>query len=140
MVLAQADIGLPDGSPLRVVTDETWKTHPSPNTLLGVWDFMDFGGESYDAKRELPGWCEASLDDSAWKAASVFHPRLTLSAEIAEPNRLLKRLRPIALRQTTSGDCRLDMGVNFAGLVRDRTRRPSPATGSSSFSERADRP
>ena len=39
---------------LRVVTDESWKTHPSPNTTLGVWDFTHFGGELYDATREVP--------------------------------------------------------------------------------------
>ncbi len=45
IVLAQADIVLPDGHTQRIVSDGTWKTHPSPNTLLGVWNFMNFGGE-----------------------------------------------------------------------------------------------
>ena len=140
LVLAQADIRLPDGSTLRVVTDETWKTHPTPNTLLGVWDFMDFGGESYDAGRELPGWCDASLDDSAWKAASVFHPRLTLSAQKTEPNRLLKKLRPIALRQTTNGVWRLDMGVNYAGWFEMQLVGQPGDRIEFAFSEREDRP
>ena len=140
LVLAQADIRLPDGSTLRVVTDETWKTHPSPNTLLGVWDFMDFGGESYDAGRELPGWCDASLDDSAWKAASVFHPRLTLSAQKTEPNRLLEKLRPIGLRQTTNGVWRLDMGVNYAGWFEMQLVGQPGDRIEFAFSEREDRP
>jgi alpha-L-rhamnosidase len=54
LVLAQAEIELAGGKHLRVVTDGTWRTHPSPNTLLGVWDFMHYGGELYDANQELP--------------------------------------------------------------------------------------
>ena len=68
IVLAQADIRLPGGEAMRVVTDESWRTHASPNTLLGVWDFMHFGGERYDANKEMPGWSEASFDDSALEA------------------------------------------------------------------------
>ena len=64
IVLAQAEIRLPGGQTMRVVTDGTWRTHPSPNTLLGVWDFMFFGGERYDANKEVPGWAEANFDDS----------------------------------------------------------------------------
>ena len=80
IVLAQADIWLPGGGSVRVVTDESWRTHASPNTLLGVWDFMHFGGERYDAGKEVPGWSEASFDDSAWKPATVYTPSLMLSA------------------------------------------------------------
>ena len=61
IVLAQADIRLPGGEAVRIVTDDSWRTHPSPNTLLGVWDFMHFGGERYDADKEVPGWCEAEF-------------------------------------------------------------------------------
>jgi len=117
IVIAQAELEFADGTNRRVVTDESWKTHPSPNTLLGVWDFMHFGGELYDANKELPGWCEAGLDDSAWKAASVFLPEVVLSAQKVEPNRLLKEIKPVALAEPKPGVYRVDMGVNFAGWI-----------------------
>ena len=117
LVLAQAEVELPEGKHLRIVTDETWRTHPSPNTLLGVWDFMHYGGELYDANRELPDWCEAGLDDSSWKPASVFAPNLTLSAQLVEPNRLQERIAAVAVEERPGGAYRVDMGVNFAGFV-----------------------
>ena len=115
LVLAQMDARLADGGKVRVVTDETWKTHPSPNTLIGVWDFMHFGGERYDANREVPNWAGADLDDSGWKTASVFQPRLTVSAEKTEPNRLVKEIRPVDIKELAKGTYRVDMGVNYAG-------------------------
>ncbi len=115
IVMAQADLLFKNRAPQRVVTDGTWKTHPSPNRLLGVWDFMHFGGELYDANRELPGWAEAGLDDSQWKNATTYHPQLALSADRVESNRLGRRIQPVAIEETTNGWYRVDMGINFAG-------------------------
>src|SRR5206468_2555675 len=89
--------------------------HPSPNTLMGVWDFMHYGGELYDARRELPNWSEIGCDDSNWKSASLFQPNLVLCAEKTEPNRRVKEIKPISIREVTNGVYRVDMGVNFAG-------------------------
>jgi alpha-L-rhamnosidase len=117
LVLAQAELELPGARRLCIATDATWRTHPSPNTLLGVWDFMHYGGERYDANLDLPDWCATGLDDSAWKPATVFSPRLTLSAQMVEPNRREKLIRPIAIYEWSAGVYRVDMGVNFAGFV-----------------------
>jgi len=115
IALAQADIQLKNGRQLQVATDATWKTHASPNTLLGNWYFHSYEGEEYDARREISGWCSADLDDSAWESASVFHPRLTVSAEETQPDRLIKEIKPVAVNRTTNGAYRVDMGVNYAG-------------------------
>jgi len=140
IALAQADIRLVNGGRLRIVTDETWKTHPSPNTLLGVWDFMHFGGELYDARRELPHWSDATLNDSDWKAASVFHPRLRLSAQKAEANKLLKEVRPVGVREVTNGVYRLDMGVNYAGWFEMQLAGRAGDRVEFAFSERENQP
>jgi len=115
IVMAHADIELADGSKVQVVTDETWKTHDSPNTVLGEWQFTNYGGELYDANKELPGWNEVSLDDSSWKSAVVHHPNLILSADKTEPNRLETELKAIAIETTTNGAYRVDMGSNYSG-------------------------
>lgn len=115
IVLAQADIELPGARKVQVVTDSSWKTHPSPNTLLGFWDAHGFGGERYDANLEITNWCDASLDDAAWKAAAVFHPKLILSADKTEPNRLVKEIKPVAVTEVTNGAYCIDMGMNYAG-------------------------
>ena len=100
LVLAQAEVELPGAGRLCIATDATWRTHPSPNTLLGVWDFMFYGGELYDANRELPNWCKADLDDFDWSPAKVFSPQLMLSAQMVEPNRREKPIRPDRHRGT----------------------------------------
>src|SRR5262249_10624488 len=117
-----------------------WKTHPSPNTLLGVWDFMHFGGELYDANRELPHWCDLECDESDWKPATVFQPKLVVSAEKTESNRLIKELRPIAIEEITNGVFRVDMGVNFAGWFEIQLSGQQGDRIEFQFSERGERP
>jgi alpha-L-rhamnosidase len=116
-VIAQARIEMQDGQTQTLVTDETWKTHPSPNVLLGVWMFMNFGGEYYDAGKELPNWCSPDLDDSDWKPVTVYHPKLVLSAEMVEPNRRIRKIEPAAIEEIEGEGYRVDMGVNFVGFV-----------------------
>lgn len=62
MALAQAEITLTSGSKVRVITDGSWKTHASPNVLMGYWDAHHFAGEFYDASLEINGWNEAGFD------------------------------------------------------------------------------
>ena len=130
IVLAQADITLPGGNRVRVVTDDSWRAHPSPNTLLGVWDFMHFGGERYDANREIPDWCEADFDDSKWERATVYSPKLMVSAEMVEPNRKIKQVRPVAVEEVKPGLYRVDLGVNVTGwLEADVRGKPGDQIG-----------
>ena len=117
IVIAQADLEFLGGKTLRICTDETWRWFPSPNTTIGVWDFMHFGGELYDAGKELPQWCEATCDDSKWNPVKVFEPKLVLSAQKVEPNRTVKEIKPVAIAEPKPGAWRIDMGVNFAGWI-----------------------
>jgi len=117
IAIAQAEIELPEGKPVRVVTDETWRWHPSPNTTIGVWDFMHFGGELYDANKELPHWAEADCDESDWKPVRVFDPNLMLSAQKVEQNRPVVELAPIGIAEPKPGVWRVDMGTNFTGWL-----------------------
>lgn len=117
IVLGQAEIQLTDATHLTVATDETWKTHPSPNKLLGVWDFMNFGGEEYDGRRELPGWYLPGIDESAWKSATVYHPNLAISGSNLEPNRPVREIFAQSVKAQPDRSYLVDMGVNFAGWV-----------------------
>jgi alpha-L-rhamnosidase len=140
LVRAQARIRLARGKTVEVVTDNSWKTQASPNTLLGVWDFMHFGGELYDARREAAGWAEAVFDDSGWKPAVVFQPQLTLSAQKSEPNRALREIRPTALVETSPGVYRADLGVNFAGWLEMKLEGRPGDRVEFTFSEREEQP
>jgi alpha-L-rhamnosidase len=117
IALGQAEIWLPGGEHKTVVTDETWKTHPSPNKLLGVWDFMNFGGEVYDARNELAGWNLPGLDDRSWQSVTVYHPKLVVSGSDLEPNRPVRELFATSVKSQPDGSYVVDMGQNFSGWI-----------------------
>lgn len=119
MVIAQADIyGKNNRKFTRIVTDESWKTHPSPNKLIGNWGFGlpgGYGGEIWDANKEINGWNLTTFNDQAWQNATVYTPSLKLSAQRVETNTLFDEIQPVAIEKRTDGSFRVDMGVNFAG-------------------------
>jgi alpha-L-rhamnosidase len=117
MVLAQAEIALPGGKQVRVVTDGSWKMHPSPNMLLGWWENRRFGGEKYDARQEIPDWNRPACDDGSWKAATVYTPKLTLSAAMVEPNRCVEVMTPVSVREKEPGVWVADFGKVFTGML-----------------------
>lgn len=138
--IAQADIhdteGAGQNNVLRIQTDESWKTHPSPNKLLGVWDFNKMGGEIWDANKEIPDWNEVGCNESDWQQATIYHPKLTLSAQMVEPNRLFKEIHPVAVEKRPDGSFRVDMGVNFAGWTEIKVKGEQGQRIDFLFSER----
>ena len=119
LVMAQADIYFrsEDTASRRIVTDGTWKTHPSPNKLLGKWGMGSMGGELWEARKEIPDWNLLSCDDSGWKNATVYTPTLEVTAQNTYPNRKDTEIRPVSIEEMENGDFRVDMGTNFAGWV-----------------------
>lgn len=115
MALVQAEITLPSGTELQILSDETWKTHASPNTLLGYWEAHHFEGECYDAALEQDNWNATGFDDSGWEMSKVYHPALKVSSDRTEPNRLIKEIAPVSIEETEPGVYRVDMGINYAG-------------------------
>jgi alpha-L-rhamnosidase len=137
IVLAQADIEMSDGRAVRVVTDDSWRTHPSPNTLLGVWDFMHFGGERYDANKAVPNWGNPEFDDSNWDYATVYSPGLIVSAEMVEPNRRIRKVVPVAIEEVKPNVYRVDMGITLTGYLVADVHGKSGDTVEFKFSERS---
>jgi alpha-L-rhamnosidase len=138
IVLGQFDIDLPDGSTRRFGTDASWKSHRSSTTLLGRWNFHHFGGELVQPALHLDAWAAPGLEETGWEPAAEFSPRLTLSAEIAEPNRALDALACVAVEETEPGVWRLDLGRNFAGIF-EMDLRAAPGTRiTMQFSDRAE--
>lgn len=115
MALVQAEITLTSGSKVRVITDGSWKTHASPNMLMGYWDAHHFAGEFYDASLEINGWNEVGFDDSDWEEAKVYRPQVMVSADKTEPNLLMNEIKPVAVEEVSPGVYRVDMGINYAG-------------------------
>ena len=139
IAIAQADIYDSDNKKmLRVVTDESWKTHPSPNRLIGNWGFGvgGYGGEIWDANKNVNNWNLVDYNDNNWQNATVLNPTLTLSAQQVEPNRLFDEINPVSIEARTDGSYRVDMGVNFAGWTSINVKGSPGDTIRFQFSER----
>jgi hypothetical protein len=55
LVKARLDVFGADGKRNAIVTDDSWKSHPSCITPIGKGGTGDYGGESYDARLETHG-------------------------------------------------------------------------------------
>jgi alpha-L-rhamnosidase len=112
--LAQLMVTFTDGSCEIVASDASWKTATSPilqNDLLA--------GETYDARKELPGWSSAGFDDAEWLAVTVLpSPDIALEPPPGPPVRRINEIRPIAVRSCTTSKSIIDLGQNFSGRVR----------------------
>jgi hypothetical protein len=141
MVRAQFEIALPDGKAVKVGTDHTWKAKASPITPIGKGTaFGDYGGEHYDARLEVSGWNGVKLNDSEWEPAAVFDPpKVTTSAQMVEPNRILETLQPVKIDATPAGGWLIDMGKNYTGWLELRLP-PDIAAGKNLKIEFADNP
>ncbi len=119
LVRAQLEISMSDGRTTTIGTDETWKLRESPLTPLGRGTaFGDYGGEHYDARLDLPGWNEVTLDDTGWQAAVVFEPPQVLTAaQMVEPNRMMETIKAARVDAYPQGGWVIDMGRNFTGWL-----------------------
>ncbi|MEA4979021.1 MAG: family 78 glycoside hydrolase catalytic domain, partial [Petrimonas sp.] len=139
IVTAQTDIfGKNNQKLARIVTDESWKTHPSPNKLIGNWGFGvgGYGGEIWDANKEIDNWNRTTYNDQTWDGATVYTPALKLSAQRVETNALFDEIRPVEIESRPDGTYRIDMGVNFAGWTQIDVNGKPGDTVRFQFSER----
>jgi alpha-L-rhamnosidase len=105
-----------DGPADTLGTDDSWKVATGP--LLEADLLM---GETYDARREFPGWDRAGFDDSGWQRAAVSRTvkaRARLQAYPGVPVQETQTLTPVARTEPAPGVFVFDLGQNFAGRVR----------------------
>ncbi|HTG54765.1 MAG TPA: alpha-L-rhamnosidase N-terminal domain-containing protein, partial [Niabella sp.] len=80
-----------------LLTNQEWKTKKSPNKLLGVWDFSNMGGEQWDDRKADSDWNLVTGAEEGWTPVELYHPKLLVSAQMVEENRLLTPVKPIAI-------------------------------------------
>jgi alpha-L-rhamnosidase len=100
-----------DGSTAEVISNQTWKTAPSPITFSSI-----FGGEDYNANLEQQGWNKTKFNASKWKfALLVDGPKLNVQKE--EPVQVFDHFSAKAVSKLTNGDYVFDLGQNASGIV-----------------------
>ena len=112
-LLAQIEIEYADGSHDTVLSDETWKTAPSPIIRDEI-----YAGESYDARLQKPGWDKAGFNDSEWSPAQIAGPyQGEISAQIDVPPQVVANIKPEHIDARPDGSYILDIGQNMVGWV-----------------------
>ncbi|MFD5574445.1 family 78 glycoside hydrolase catalytic domain [Streptomyces cadmiisoli] len=114
-LVAQLEVTLDDGSVRRISSGTDWRTTLGPTTSSN-W----YGGEDYDARREIPGWDEPGRDHSSWASAVALgrpggaEEPATLSARETEPVRVMETLKGTEV-PGADGSRVFDLGRNIAG-------------------------
>lgn len=121
-LLMHLDIEFADGRKQSIVTDESWKmARESPIVSSDVYD-----GETYDARKEQPGWDAARFDDSTWTPVTTTPDGTeALVWQKNEPIRVTGDLKPVAITQPSPGVYIFDSGQNHSGWTRLRVRGPA---------------
>ncbi len=119
---AQLTIEYTDGSSETILTDKTWTAATGP-ILEG--DFLM--GETYDARKEMPGWCTPDFDDTAWKPVDVTDTlAMAIESYPSVQVRKFQEIKPVGAAQVEGGAWVFNMGTNFAGFVRLKVQGAEP--------------
>ncbi|HEX8984629.1 MAG TPA: glycoside hydrolase family 78 protein [Bryobacteraceae bacterium] len=120
--ICQIELEFANGRKEIVATDASWKlTREGP-----IRANNEFDGETYDARREMPGWSKAGFDDSKWEPAQLVQaPAGAVVAQMAEPLRVVTTLKPVKVTETRPGVFVYDMGQNMVGWCRMKVSGPA---------------
>ncbi len=113
-LLAQLDIEYEDGTTESMATDGSWGCSTGPILFSDL-----LMGESYDARKEMPGWAEPGFDDSAWYGVET--EEIGDSNLVAQPDegiRVTEELEARSVTEPERGRYVFDLGRNMVGWVR----------------------
>ncbi len=119
-LLAQLEVEYADGTSERIVSGADWRAAAGPIVAADL-----LNGETYDARKETPGWASPGFDDTGWLAArgmggvGDIGPDLIV-AQVDGPVRVERELTPKTVTQPKPGVYVLDLGQNMVGSVRLR--------------------
>jgi alpha-L-rhamnosidase len=124
-----------DGSEEIVRSDGSWKVSTDgPHRYDSL-----YLGETYDARREIPGWNQPGFDDSVWSAARVVSPPAGVPrAEAHEPIRVVDVRPPGTRSEPAPGVFVYDVGQNLTGWAEIRVRAPAGTPVELFYSEKLD--
>ena len=110
-----------DGKSEVIASDGSWKVTRGPVVFSSI-----YGGEDYDARKDLAGWDGVAFNDAAWDGAKIVDgggARLipALAPEVVES----AEHKPVKVAQVGPDKTVYDLGQNFAGVSLDPGTRCS---------------
>ncbi len=123
-LIAQLDIEYADGTTSQVISDGSWKTADGPIVFSCI-----YGGEDYDARKELPGWDKPGFDASSWRGVNECEgPGGRLTTRSVPPIKVRETFQPARITQPKSGVWVYDLGQNFSGWPKLTVSGPAGST------------
>ncbi len=111
--IAQLEITYTNGSTQTIGTDGTWSSILGPRTVT-AW----YGGESYDARDEVPGWNQPGTSLLGWSPAAVTTAPFSttqLVGQSAPPLEVVAQRTGTDMGSPVKGSELYNFGVNAAG-------------------------
>ncbi len=120
-VRVQLELEMSDGTRKSVITDTSWKTTTGPITESDI-----LMGESYDARKEMPGWSAPGFDDSQWQpAVSKTGTDSEVVPHPGVPVRAIEEMPAKTVREQAPGKFVFDLGQNISGVIRLKVKGKS---------------
>jgi len=120
-LLAQLQLTYADGTSETIGTNESWKVATGPILLSDIYN-----GETYDARKEMPGWSVAGFNDSNWQKVSITdQSKKILIAPQGVVVKAIQEIKPVKVFTTPKGETVFDMGQNMVGWVKLRVQGKS---------------
>ncbi|HMJ11627.1 MAG TPA: family 78 glycoside hydrolase catalytic domain [Polyangiaceae bacterium] len=106
------EITYSDGQKHTLESDESWKYHDGPLLSAEL-----YAGESYDARRETPGWDAPGFDDRDWLPVSEYETATerNVYTDPGVPMRVAEDVTPHAVTEPRKGVFVFDLGRPIVG-------------------------
>jgi len=128
----QLEVTFADGSKRTFASDQTWRVGGSPIVYNEIRQ-----GESYDARREVPGWDTAEVIDANWPLVRIDDgPGGIVSAQMNPPIKVTRTIDPVKLTEPKPGVYVFDLGQNIAGWARLKVSGPAGTKVTLRYGER----
>jgi hypothetical protein len=122
--ILQLHLEYADGTLSLLASDGSWRCASGPVRFSCI-----YGGEDYDARKEIPGWDQGDFDDSAWQKVQVVDgPGGKLAVGEAPPIKVMQEFPTVKVSRPRPGVAVYDLGQNFSGRPRLTVRGPAGAT------------
>lgn len=113
-VRVQLELEFSDGSRRTVLSDTSWKSSTGP-----ILESDILMGESYDARKEMPGWSAPGFDDSEWEpAVAKTGTDARIDPHPGVPVRPIMEMPAKSVTEHKPGVFIFDLGQNISGVVR----------------------
>ena len=119
-LICKVQVTYSDGSQEDIISDDSWKVTASPVTFSSV-----YGGEDYDARKELEGWDASGYDDANWSTPIVIPAVGRLQSQFQHPVKVKQVNRQVRYWESRPGVYIYDFGQNASAIVSLRVSGPS---------------